>query len=82
MLHRRTPITAVLAAAALAAGIASPASADPNDNASCVAQFGSAYRQAVPGPFGQSVSNSAHEQGGIHGGQYANHHCGEKGNPH
>jgi hypothetical protein len=52
--------------------------AEPNENASCVAEFGAAVRanQAEGENFGEFVSNTA-KQGGIHGGEAARRKCGE-----
>ena len=79
MKYRRSTlaVAGVVAAMGVAAG---PAAGEPNENASCVAEFGAAVRanQGEGENFGQFVSAAAKGEG-IHGGESARRKCGENG---
>ena len=74
---RKRGIFAIVLACAGVIGAGTPAAGEPNENASCVAEFGAAVRANQEDQnFGEFVRATA-QQGGIHAGESARRHCGE-----
>ena len=75
---RKRGLTIAMLAFAGVLGAGTPAAGEPNEHASCVAEFGSAVRENQEDQnFGEFVSFTA-KQGGIHAGESARRHCDEK----
>jgi hypothetical protein len=75
---RKRAIVAIALACAGVIGAGTPAAGEPNENASCVAEFGAGVRESQGDDqnFGEFVRATA-TQGGIHAGESARRHCGE-----